>query len=289
MIDRQEWQLHLKQKAQKAGAEIIEKHPIKPKDLAGLQKEYTWIIDASGAPSVSSVYYGFNNFYKKNSAITAQYTLQGNFSHMGNRIKFGVKPYFRGYYWVFPKGLSEQGIETANIGIIDYSYYQKIATDRTALWGNLNKILHEEGLADYKIERKLGGLCPVKILPQLTYDNLLLIGDAAGLTSPLHGGGLDLALISGEVAAQVISENQTNNYKHRLQEIISDKLEVEKRILDIWQECTFDELDYLIQAVTGKYSIGTLISILKRPSLIFNNISTLKRLKNGLYYGDWSK
>ena len=43
------------------------------------------------------------------------------------------------------------------------------------------------------------------MLDRLIYDNILLVGDAAGLTSPLHGGGIDMAVISGEEAAKSIA------------------------------------------------------------------------------------
>lgn len=289
MIDRKEWQEHLKNKAVELGVNVNEKHHIKPSTIPELIKKYTWIIDASGVVSVSSLYYRLSPYYKKNCAVTVQYVLEGDFSYLGDRVKLGLKPNFFGYYWIFPKGTDSLGTQTANVGIGFFPEKTKSSANlKTNIWDSLNLIIKDEGLENYRIIRKYGGLCPIRMYPKLKYDTLLLAGDAAGLTSPLHGGGLDLAVISGRLAVQTIAENQTDYYEEILHKTINPKLEVEQQICEIWQNCNFNELDHLIKAANGNYSGKTLINIIKMSGVLFSNLNTIKRFINGLHNGNWS-
>ena len=63
---------------------------------------------------------------------------------------------------------------------------------------------------------KSGRLCPVRQVNKLVYQNIILTGDAAGLASPLHAGGIDTACISGKIAAQCILNGRVESYKDDL-------------------------------------------------------------------------
>ena len=73
--------------------------------------------------------------------------------------------------------------------------------------------MEAEGLtgSGYKILQATGGICPTKMLDRLIYDNILLVGDAAGLTSPARWC-IDMAVISGEETAKSIASN-INSYE----------------------------------------------------------------------------
>jgi len=111
-----------------------------------------------------------------------------------------------GYAWIFPTGKNQ-----ANIGLgmrLDH-YRQK-------------KYNLEEMLADFmerpniKSRLKRGGQLRDVSTWQLnfgsqknlqhTYNGALLVGDAAGFINPLTGGGIHNALVSAELAAQVVDE-----------------------------------------------------------------------------------
>ena len=109
MIDRACWQKGLAKQAISSGVELKENFKVKPQDLKTLKKEYDYIIDASGAPSVTSKANGFNRFYKNNSGKTVQRVVEGDFSHIGYCLKAGLMSDFWGYYWIFPKGTDKEG------------------------------------------------------------------------------------------------------------------------------------------------------------------------------------
>jgi digeranylgeranylglycerophospholipid reductase len=257
MTDRATWQKELAKQAVNAGAIIKEDTPISPDDLKELKQNYDYIIDASGAFSVTSKSYGFIDFYKNNCGKTVQYTISGDFSHLKNCFKVGLLPDFRGYYWIFPKGCKKDSTANVGIGNFDNSRYN--------LWKKLNDVLEFENLngEHYKITKRYGGICPIKLLDKLVYDNILLVGDAAGLTSPLHGGGIDMAIISGMQAVNAISQG-TQAYEHLLKRQLSKRLEYEKMLAQVWDQRDFDEIEELI----GRISKSNLFSLMYNPKLM---------------------
>lgn len=253
MIDRAYWQKKLAEQAKSLGVRIWESSPVSPTDLVKLKKDYDFIIDASGAPSVTSRLYGFTKFYKYNSGKTVQYTMEGDFSHIADSLKVGLMPDFWGYYWIFPKTR-----KIANVGVGNF-YSQ--GNDR--LWDRLDKVIRKENLNGYKILDKIGGICPTAILDKLVYDNILLVGDAAGLTSPLHGGGIDMAIISAKEAVKSIISDWAN-YDKNLRAVFDKKLKFEGLLVNVWRERNLDEMDKLI-ANLEKYNIYRLLA---NPKLI---------------------
>ncbi|ADL07037.1 NAD(P)/FAD-dependent oxidoreductase [Thermosediminibacter oceani] len=243
MIDRREWQEDLARIARDKGAVIEENSPVSPKDLEGLMRDYDYIIDASGAPPVTARAYGFADFYKQNCARTVQYVMEGDFSYLGNNLKVGLLPGLYGYYWIFPK----DG-HTANVGVGSFG------GEPLPLWNRLRDVLEMEGLAGYAIKRKLGGICPIRMAPRLVYDNILLVGDAAGLTSPLHGGGIDMAVLSGMEAVRSLSSGGTD-YEKNLRKLLSPRLTIEAMAAGVWKKKGFEEMDELIGKLvkTGLY------------------------------------
>lgn len=242
MIDRKEWQKYLGEKAQRMGVEISENHPISPDDLERIKKEFRWIIDASGVFSVTSKLYGFKHFYTANSGVTVQYVMEGDFSYLKERILAGIEPHYTGYYWIFPKGP-----QIANVGMGVLRYKKGMV-----LRNELERIVEKEGLKSYRILRSFGGLCPIAIPGRIVYDNILLAGDACGLTSPLHCGGIDLACISGMTAAAVIAEDRVSGYKDELWKVIGDKITLERELFEFWDSRGYDTVDALIRRFSRK-------------------------------------
>jgi digeranylgeranylglycerophospholipid reductase len=98
-----------------------------------------------------------------------------------------------GYAWLFPKG------DRANLGLgmdVDIDADMKTPLDV------LHRALAAEGRVGAEILSRTGGAIPVGGLrEQLVTGQILLVGDAAGLTHPVTGAGIAAAVISGEAAA----------------------------------------------------------------------------------------
>jgi digeranylgeranylglycerophospholipid reductase len=231
MIDRSAWQKALGKRAEQMGVSIKEDFPVAKNQLLKMLDTYKYIVDASGAPSVTSRIYRFVPLYLRNAALLAQYVVEGDFGHLGNNtIKVGFQNHDKGghyWYWIFPKG---QNI--ANVGVgrfnTDKRYGDFYLRDR------LDRVLKEEELGRYEILRKISSFCPSNGVPKLVWGDVLLAGDAAALSSPLHGAGMDMACISGRMAAEAIASRQVQHYPSRLWNIVGKKLTMEKRVVNLW-------------------------------------------------------
>ena len=85
----------------------------------------------------------------------------------------------------------------------------------------------------YERTRKLGGICPVVMPEELVHGNVLLTGDAAGLVSALHGGGIDNACISAQIAIDCIANGTVDQYDKRVRETLGTKLEGERQFANV--------------------------------------------------------
>jgi digeranylgeranylglycerophospholipid reductase len=228
MIDRGTWQRSLAKRAHDLGVSIKEDYPIDKSRLQEIRDTHNYIIDASGAPSVTSRMYGFVSTYMKNATILAQYSVEGDFSFLAkNTLKIVYEPHYIGYKYIFPKGQ-----DIANVGVGRFNLNKK----NRALHLNkeLKDFLIKEGLDSYRILKKVQSFTPSASVARLVWGNILLVGNAAALCSPLHGGGLDMACISGRLAAELIASNQIPQYPTRLWDIIGKKLAMEKRVRSLW-------------------------------------------------------
>ncbi len=97
--------------------------------------------------------------------------------------------YAGGYAWLFPKGLS------ANLGVGCAG-----AAQPRRLLEALRLRLVEEGVIKPGVLAVGGGAIPVGGPRKAVKDNLILAGDAAGLTHPITGAGIPQAVTSGGLA-----------------------------------------------------------------------------------------
>lgn len=99
-----------------------------------------------------------------------------------------------GYAWLFPKG------GEANLGLgVDKCF----AAAPKAVLDALHRDLIDQGRVGETILHRTGGAIPVSGLRQnLVMDNVLFVGDAAGLTHPITGAGIAAAVVSGDLAGQ---------------------------------------------------------------------------------------
>ena len=103
-----------------------------------------------------------------------------------------------GYAWLFPKG----GL--ANLGLgADKRFEDNLKEPLESL----HRQLVREGLVGEEILYRTGGAIPVGGLREfLVVGHCLFVGDAAGLTHPITGGGISAAVVSGERAGQAAAE-----------------------------------------------------------------------------------
>ncbi len=123
------------------------------------------------------------------------------------------KKWSPGYAWFFP--LSK---DSGNIGLgMTLKHYKKSNYKLRQLLDVFieQPFIKSRLTSDYKVENI--GTWPLNIGPpkwnQLVEDRVILVGDAASLINPFTGGGIETAIISGKLAADVIADKiKTNNF-----------------------------------------------------------------------------
>lgn len=281
MLDRKTWQQSLAKLAQDRGVVVCELSKVTPGRLNRMQKEYDWILDASGAPSVASRLYSFTSDYFCEYLLAYQFVVEGDFGALTPRIKFAFfenlpARFQPAYYWVFPKDE-----RTANVGVV-CTAQGALKKGDPDLKKMLSDALSREGLQDAAILEKGGGVAPSGMLPRLVYGNILLVGDAAGLTSALHGGGIDLACLSGVLAVEAISHGPGGvaGYEKKLQAYLKERTALEDVAIRKMRSLSFDQFDGLLRGVTAKSKLARLQTGLKHPDMLWATLKWFKTKKS---------
>ncbi|MFH1199470.1 MAG: NAD(P)/FAD-dependent oxidoreductase, partial [Candidatus Micrarchaeota archaeon] len=150
------------------------------------------VMDASGVTAFTSAKLGLNPRF--GDVIGLQYEMED--IPQEGYIDFYIWPRLapHGYLWMIPKSGGR-----ANVGLV--------TKEKSKAKAYLDQFVSEMGWKAKKVNRTFGGLIPASGPAPRTYaQGLLLVGDAAGFTSPLFEGGTHLSVTSGKFAAQVAKD-----------------------------------------------------------------------------------
>ncbi len=159
------------------------------------------VIDASGVSGVASKILDMGTEVE----VIAGFQYEMNEVENDGYLDFYLWPKYspHGYVWMIPK---KEG--RANVGLV--------TTDKKGAVKYLDSFIEDTYLKEKPVAnppwrsdgikiRPFGGTIPISGPRAVTVgDGLILVGDAAGFTSPLFEGGSHLALWSGREAAQTI-------------------------------------------------------------------------------------
>ncbi len=109
--------------------------------------------------------------------------------HVGNEVAPG------GYAWVFPKGPDK-----ANVGLVITLTHEKHGRSAQEYLNAFVERLYPEASI---LTMNLGGIPVGGTLKDIVGDGIMLVGDAAHQAEPVTGGGINLAMFAGDMAAKV--------------------------------------------------------------------------------------
>lgn len=154
-----------------------------------------------------------------------------------------------GYVWIFPKG---EDIANVGLGII------QTETDKTAYEYLVDFVESCPATKDAKIvELNVGGDPVGGLVKDLSSDNILIVGDAAGQVHPLTGGGIingmTCGMFAGEIAAKSIengdySRKQLSEYDRRCKDLLEDKINKYLKVRDYLASLSDDEFNSIAAA-----------------------------------------
>jgi digeranylgeranylglycerophospholipid reductase len=247
------------------------------------------VIDASGVAAICSKIVKIDEDNKLNSGGKVVAGMQYEMLEVptDDYLDFYIWPKFaeKGYLWMIPKCDGR-----ANVGLV--------TEDRPMAKKSLDDFIESTHFKDLeqvappwknKGNPAFGGTIPISGPFENThYDGLMLVGDAAGFTSPLFEGGSHLALKSAVFAAQTafsaisdgdLSSNKLSKYSDLwgaefppYDKILRGKnalFELTDEEMSIMAKCFPDEMSDM--GISGKAMVGFRL-IIRKPSLFFKKI-----------------
>ncbi|MCL7413395.1 MAG: NAD(P)/FAD-dependent oxidoreductase [ANME-2 cluster archaeon] len=200
VVDRPQFDQSLVKKAESAGVHIKWKSPLIDLVPGGVRfpggaASGKIIVGSDGVFSKTSSLLGIK---KQRAAFCAQYHMNGMEPlHNTSEIFFDADYAPGGYVWIYPTGP-----DSANVGLGITISGSKSPHEY------LDAFIEESdisGRLDGEISKYIAGALPISGLREkLVYDNILLVGDSAGMADPVTGAGINSAMLAGEVAGNVI-------------------------------------------------------------------------------------
>jgi len=244
IIDRQKFDEAITQNAIQAGAEVLTGAQLldvdESKSIATISQKnvkttvhYKALVAADGPHSRVAKSLGLPEL---DIVYTRQYTVPLLKPYADTDIWLSDE-YPGGYAWLFPKG------EWANLGLGANKAFEQ---DLKAPLDKLHADLIKQGLLGEKIVYRTGGAIPVGGLrSKLIYNNIVFVGDAAGLTHPITGAGISAAVMSGEMAGEALvqwlsdDEEALTDYEEEIRDQFESTLQraVQKRqwLKQVWR------------------------------------------------------
>lgn len=237
VVERKIFEKHLARDAIQAGGKIMVKTQAvallkdKAGAVAGVRAEFMGTqfnikakltVGADGIDSFIGKWAGLRTLNRvRDYHAGFQYEMVGVTGYEENwlHLYFGEDVAPKGYVWIFPKG---KGVSNVGIGILaKESEWGNRAQDYLDRWIERNPELFRNA----SITEINGSGIPVSSrVPEPIGDGVMLVGDAAQLVNPIHGGGIIIAMRAALIAAKVGGEalRAGNVSKARLQPYVTE-------------------------------------------------------------------
>jgi digeranylgeranylglycerophospholipid reductase len=266
VLERKVFDKHMAMDAARAGTNIMVKtlakslkrehdHLIVKAESMGEEFEIKAkiVIGADGPESRIGRWGGLNAVKLKNMESCAQFEMVGVEleDSNSNELYFGnVAP--GGYAWIFSKG---EDIANVGLGVLTTE------TEKTAYEHLLEFVKTCEATKNaVVVEFNIGGDPVGGLLKKLVTDNLMIVGDAAGMVNPLTGGGIIEGMtggeIAGEIAATAIKDDNTSRkrlseYEKRCKKEIGESLNKYLKAKEYLSSLSDKELDSIAEVFQG--------------------------------------
>ncbi|MGB8218420.1 MAG: NAD(P)/FAD-dependent oxidoreductase [Candidatus Methanoperedens sp.] len=203
VVDRPLFDMELARKAVESGAEIKWNSPLVGMGTEGVRfregkSSGNIIVGADGVFSKTAALSGLG---KQRFAACAQYHMKGIHTlSQTSEIFFDTIYAPGGYIWVYPTGA-----DSAKVGV-------GITNGRISPRERLDAFISKAGRFCGEKKEYITGALPVGGLREkLVFNNVLLVGDSAGMADPVTGAGINNAMLAGEIAGKTIIKALEND------------------------------------------------------------------------------
>jgi digeranylgeranylglycerophospholipid reductase len=210
------------------------------------------VIGADGTEAQSTRWAGLKSVPQlKDYYSAAQYLLTNvNIDQTVCQYHLGWSQAPAGYLWVFPKGNN-----TANVGLVIAVDPKQTRSAMDFLNGFVAKNFPQSSI----LSQVVGGIPISNVLPEMTADGYLAVGDAAHQSDPLTAGGITNGMYGGLFAAQVAVEalqqgDTSRKFLKKYEKLWDDKFGADYRRLYRLRHSIFkipeEKLNTMIQQVS---------------------------------------
>ena len=237
------------------------------------------VVGADGVESKVGRWAGINTTLKLKDIETCAQFLMTNIDIIPDCADFYLGTAYApgGYAWVFPKGKHE-----ANVGMGMLASHYKGKHPIEYLKGFV-----AEKFPDGKILETVVGAVPVSgMLPKLSTDGLVLVGDAGHVSDPITGGGIANAMASGQIAGEVlaacikkgdVSAKALSRYDMEVRETLGKSLEKNYKIKEVVTRVNDNTMNVVAHSLQGvSFENVTIPRLVKE--IVTRNPALLKEL-----------
>ena len=200
----------LAQKAQEAGADFRDGTRVEFRDgdpyVDGYRIEGGVLVAGDGVNGATPRAFGLGREYGHGVALEGNVPCSGiDCLRYKGRLVLELGSVPGGYGWVFPKA------GHVNIGVGGWE------SEGPKLRDHLRRLCDAHGVEADDLEDLRGYRLPYRRPHSpLQADNVLLVGDAAGLVDPLSGDGIYEAVVTARIAAESILAGELHRYEERV-------------------------------------------------------------------------
>ncbi|HUR68101.1 MAG TPA: NAD(P)/FAD-dependent oxidoreductase [Candidatus Thermoplasmatota archaeon] len=193
---RERWIPAMAQAVKERGGTYVTGAKIGLDEVARMAGEADVVVGADGPGSVTRKHVGGTH----ETMLGIQYRVARE-GRVPDRLEFYTdKAYSPEYAWVFPRG------DIMNVGLL--------ATGDGEDWARLDRFMKDKRI-DAKILKREA--YPIGFFgTKVQRDNVVLVGDAAGLTNPITKGGMSAVVYAADVLARCIAEDRLAEYEGRI-------------------------------------------------------------------------
>ena len=165
-------------------------------DVERLAGDADVVVGADGPGSVTRKWVGGEH----QTMLGIQYRVARE-GRVPDRLEFFTdKTYSPEYSWVFPRG------EIMNVGLLAYGDGDD--------WARLDRFMKDKDVSGKVLKREA---YPIGFFgTRVQKDNVVLVGDAAGLTNPITKGGMSAVVYAADVLARCLADGRIEDYAARI-------------------------------------------------------------------------
>ncbi len=196
---RERWIPAMAREISRLGGDYRTAEKIGPADVARLAREADLVVGADGPGSVVRKHVGGTHA----TGLGLQYRVARD-AYDTERLEFVTdKRFSPEYAWIFPRG------DLHNVGIL-----ADPAIPMDANWRRLDAFMEWSGVAAKVVKREA---YPIGFFgTRVQRGNVVLVGDAAGLTNPVTKGGMAAAVHAAKILAECVVDDRVVDYERRV-------------------------------------------------------------------------